>query len=174
MLCSLKRGSLRICHTTGHFACIKTITYAFAIQMLCSGKLQLYNCYCRTSSLRLICKQALDALRPCLTQEAMHSMYINRQVKQAALTATGSLHVLILPVHILGGVTSRRGCLRRSRSALVGIRSPFSSSPRNRIVFMGFLKGSGPFSNAHVLGHCRGRIIIRISWATMESTAAIK
>jgi hypothetical protein len=141
MLCSSKRGSLRLCHTTGHFACITNITYAFAIQLLCSGKLQLYNCYCRTLSLRLTCKQLL---------------------------------VLILPVQILGGNTSRRGCLRRSRSALVGIRSPFSSSPRNRIVFMGFLKGSGPFSNAHVLGHCTGSIIIRVLGATMESTAALK
>ena len=84
------------------------------------------------------------------------------------------LLVLILPVHILGGNTSRRACLRRSRSALVGIRLPFSSSPRNRIVFMGFLKGSGPFSNAHVLGHCTGSIIIRFLGATMESRAGLK
>ncbi len=50
---------------------------------------------------------------------------------------------------------SRLPCFNLSRNALLGMRSPFSSSPRNNVSFMGFMKGSGPFSAAHVLGHCR-------------------
>ena len=49
---------------------------------------------------------------------------------------------------------SRLPCFNLSRNALLGIRSPFSSSPRNKVPFMGFMKDSGPFSANHVLGHC--------------------
>lgn len=52
---------------------------------------------------------------------------------------------------------SRLPCFNLSRNALLGMRSPFSSSPRNKVVFMGFMKDSGPFSANHVLGHCTGK-----------------
>lgn len=57
-------------------------------------------------------------------------------------------------LHSSGGKMSWRAWPCFSRSARVGMRSPFSSSPRNKTVFIGWSKASAPFSDLQVLGHC--------------------
>lgn len=68
---------------------------------------------------------------------------------------------------------SRRACLRRSRKALVGMRLPFSSSPRNKMLFMGFANPSGPFSDAHVAGHCKKITLLGTVQITGEGRQSI-